>query len=1091
LNTYLYRQLSLLLFVLLSLSCVPAQAQPNACSVTAAIAPGDTIVPENTLFTVSSTSTGATTLEWYINNSHLYTPASSFTYACRPGTYEIMLVASNGNCRDTAYRSILCVGTPHARDTFLLAQYGFYDVNEYASCVDNTAEGGYVMGGEAYIYQDRANSRPYMVKISEDGCVEWSRIIESQWGGKIAHVLGCADSSIVAAGYGGLGLVRLDKDGRELWKKNYLVNGLGSTFHRLAEDADGATYALVGHGAFYQGLSVVKLNKDGTVAWNKYYRATHRNEDMLYPEGLVFLNGDLYVSGTSSIYTPNGYRWDNFILKLGAADGQTRWIKSYTMKDGTSNFGRLSTYHQLLMVSATGTRTGDKLGHTVVLLEQDGSFHKGLHLTHHDNKATNLNAHFNLMNGMAESDGKGNIYLMNTANMPLFLQPYYQSYSYFLKIDTAQNLEWGAAYSSYPRGQFVQAALNRSGKWGAVGNEFGYTENGSWASRNLMFLKMQAPLVGPVSCTFSTRAFDFSRVDYQVQALSMVTDSVLTYAYSEPASSVNTVYSEARFLCPDFIDSCSLLQVTGPASVCQLSGTYTYRAGRNRFCAQPVEWQVEGPLQVMARTDSTLTVRFSGFGHYKIAAQLLYTCSPKRDSLVVQVVSKTPPLELGLDTSLCAGNTLLLRAGSRFLAYQWQDGSTDSLFTVSAPGVYRVQVTDSCGNTLNDTIRVVAAAAVTIDLGPDRTKCNADTLQLQAPAGFMNYRWSNNYHLSSTTGQNVVVSPPVDTAYYLQAEKTPGCFAWDTVRVRVYTSPPIALGADTSFCRGGQVALDAGAGFAAYTWSTGATVQHITVSDKGTYWVVATTTEGCASADTLVIGAVHPLPVVNLGSDNTLCTGGERVLDAGSFSAYLWNNGATGRTIRIGEPGTYAVTVTDTQGCSTSGSLVIDRLLPRPQGFLPPDTAICSYGTLLLQPSAVYAKYTWSSGSTAPSLTIDRPGRYTLEVTDGMGCTGRDEIVINPKECLKGLYVPNAFTPNKDGKNDRFRALLFGPVKSYQLTVYNRWGEAVFQTTDHLQGWDGTIKGRLQDTGVFVWTCRYQLEGEDEKMEKGTVVVIR
>lgn len=87
--------------------------------------------------------------------------------------------------------------------------------------------------------------------------------------------------------------------------------------------------------------------------------------------------------------------------------------------------------------------------------------------------------------------------------------------------------------------------------------------------------------------------------------------------------------------------------------------------------------------------------------------------------------------------------------------------------------------------------------------------------------------------------------------------------------------------------------------------------------------------------------------------------------------------------------------------------------------------------------------------------------------------------------------MPTAFTPNGDGKNDQFRPMLFGNVKSYRFTVYNRWGEIVFQTAELQKGWNGKITGLQQETSVFIWTCTYQLEGGEIKQEKGTVMLVR
>jgi hypothetical protein len=90
-------------------------------------------------------------------------------------------------------------------------------------------------------------------------------------------------------------------------------------------------------------------------------------------------------------------------------------------------------------------------------------------------------------------------------------------------------------------------------------------------------------------------------------------------------------------------------------------------------------------------------------------------------------------------------------------------------------------------------------------------------VHLKAPDGFISYRWSNNYQISSLTSQQVVVNPASDTAYYLKAEKLPGCFAYDTVRIKVNRSPVIDMGNDVQFCSGDSVTFAAGAGFSHYT----------------------------------------------------------------------------------------------------------------------------------------------------------------------------------------------------------------------------------------------------------------------------------
>ena len=130
-------------------------------------------------------------------------------------------------------------------------------------------------------------------------------------------------------------------------------------------------------------------------------------------------------------------------------------------------------------------------------------------------------------------------------------------------------------------------------------------------------------------------------------------------------------------------------------------------------------------------------------------------------------------------------------------------------------------------------------------------------------------------------------------------------------------------------------------------------------------------------------------------------------------------------------------------------------------------------------------------GATGSSVTINNPGLYWLEVTDNNDCKGRDTVIISAKDCLKSFYMPTAFTPNSDGKNDVLKPVIYGNMKSYQLRIYNRFGQQVFQTKDITKGWDGNFSGVKQDSNTFVWTCTYHFEGEDAAIKNGTVVLIR
>jgi gliding motility-associated-like protein len=169
----------------------------------------------------------------------------------------------------------------------------------------------------------------------------------------------------------------------------------------------------------------------------------------------------------------------------------------------------------------------------------------------------------------------------------------------------------------------------------------------------------------------------------------------------------------------------------------------------------------------------------------------------------------------------------------------------------------------------------------------------------------------------------------------------------------------------------------------------------------------------------------------------------------------------------------------------------IDAYAPVPGHFLSADTSICSNESLTINAKSGYRNYIWSDNTSGQTITIKQPGLYYLEVTDDNNCVGTDSILVNAKKCGLGFHIPSAFTPNHDGRNDLFRPLLYGNIIAYKFAIYNRWGQVVFESSDPSKGWDGNFNGLPQDTNAFVWTCLYQLAGEQSKSEKGTVVLIK
>ncbi|HEY1871924.1 MAG TPA: gliding motility-associated C-terminal domain-containing protein [Chitinophagaceae bacterium] len=236
----------------------------------------------------------------------------------------------------------------------------------------------------------------------------------------------------------------------------------------------------------------------------------------------------------------------------------------------------------------------------------------------------------------------------------------------------------------------------------------------------------------------------------------------------------------------------------------------------------------------------------------------------------------------------------------------------------------------------------------------------------------------------------------------------------------------------------------------------------------------------------------HFIPDISLDTNTTICIGSSRELLAGAgYSQYLWSNGSTDPSISVSDTGKYWVSVTDQNGCKGSDTISITKFLTPPFAFLPHDTSICNGQNLTIMPNGTYKNYQWSNFSNERTITINQPGLYWLQVTDSNSCISTDSIQIKQGACNGELFVPNAFTPNGDGLNDLFKPLLSGNVTSFRFTIFNRWGEKVFDTQSLQQGWDGKLHGTAERSGVFIWVCQYQLGGQALQTKKGTVTLVR
>jgi gliding motility-associated-like protein len=424
-----------------------------------------------------------------------------------------------------------------------------------------------------------------------------------------------------------------------------------------------------------------------------------------------------------------------------------------------------------------------------------------------------------------------------------------------------------------------------------------------------------------------------------------------------------------------------------------------------------------------------------------------------RDTIFITGLSVPP---LGSDTNMCIGNSLTLNAGNPGATYLWNTGATSQTISVSSSGTYYVEATaGAC--TLSDTVDVNFIPAPVVNLGNDTILCPGQTITLDAGNPGTTYLWN-----TGATTQTITISVPGN---YWVISDNGSCTDADTISVS--SLAVTNLGNDTTLCMGNPLTLNAGNAGANYLWNTGATTQSISVSNSGTYYVTSSV-GNCTQSDTVIVNFV-PTPVVDLGNDSTLCPGQSFQLDAGNPGAnYLWNNGQTTQSVTASGTGIYSVIVAY-GSCAATDSILVHTLTGENLG---PDKNLCDLYSLNLDAGTLDgAHFFWSTGDTTQIISVSEPGSYVVSVLFGQ-CILTDTINVNGGLGSPSVYVPNCFTPNGNGLNEIFYAK-GDNITSFNMKIFDRWGELIFESSDINDGWDGFYKGSKVQNDVYVVVIDY------------------
>jgi len=284
-----------------------------------------------------------------------------------------------------------------------------------------------------------------------------------------------------------------------------------------------------------------------------------------------------------------------------------------------------------------------------------------------------------------------------------------------------------------------------------------------------------------------------------------------------------------------------------------------------------------------------------------------------------------------------------------------------------------------------------------------------------------------------------------------------------------------------------------------------AEIPNIQYSDTGLYKLKQTFYFGCVSLDTFNL-KVFPGTTISTQPSTPICEGqSEQLFSAATDSVgFLWIPAAGLSNPTIPNPiatpkdsTTYMVLITNRYGCKDSATLQIN-VYRNPVANAGPDKTILLGDTATLNGlvKGTGVNYSWTPNTfmnndqlLTPFVYPPANSTYTLQVQSTLGCgTASDDVNV---KVYSNFAIPNAFTPNGDGKNDKFQVLTLDNYKLIHLFIYNRWGQLVFKAEGAYSGWDGTFKGAPQPAGVYVYHLEIQAPFRPKIVKKGTLLLIR
>lgn len=451
--------------------------------------------------------------------------------------------------------------------------------------------------------------------------------------------------------------------------------------------------------------------------------------------------------------------------------------------------------------------------------------------------------------------------------------------------------------------------------------------------------------------------------------------------------------------------------------------------------------------------------------------------------------------------------TATVSIGTNPITYLWVPSSQASqTATGLTAGNYTVSITDANGCATSQTVTITQPTALTATSTATSVSCNGGsdgTASVNVSGGIQNYSYTwlpsggNSPNATGLSAQN----------YYVVITDANGC----QITLTVTVTQPNALASNISSVNAGcgmtngTANSSASGGTSPYTylWSNAQTTANASGLAQGNYSVTITDANGCTATDTVNVNQ-DPPPVAGISGNTNLCAGESTTLMASGGGTYLWNTFQSNPSISITPASSsgYSVIVTSGNCTDTANVNVVVNPLPTVNGGA--DVTIPLGSGTQLNATGNGTTYYWSPSTGLSCTNCQNPVAnpqtttdYIVTITDANGCTDVDTVTVFVDQTCKVLYLPNAFSPNADGEDDEWRVYInnLACIEDFKITIWDRWGEKIFETSEKDFRWDGTYARGLfkggEGTAVFVYRMKATMLNGDKIDRKGNVSLVR